>query len=62
VLKGDSTRDLGAAYIAISRLPWLTALAARPTSGTWTRGAHRPLPSRLLMTGQPSANPLTGAH
>jgi hypothetical protein len=39
-LKGDSTWDLGATYIAISRLPWLTALAAWPTSGTWTRGAH----------------------
>jgi hypothetical protein len=39
-LKGDSTWELGATYIAISRLPWLTALVAWRTSGTWTRGAH----------------------
>jgi hypothetical protein len=26
--------------VAISRLPWLHALAAWRTNGTWTRGAH----------------------
>ena len=30
----------GEAYVAISRLPWLTALHAFPTCGTWTRGYH----------------------
>jgi hypothetical protein len=30
----------GDAYIAISRLPWLTALAAWGIGSTWTRGAH----------------------
>jgi hypothetical protein len=30
----------GPTYIAISRLPWLTALAAWGTCGTWTRGVH----------------------
>ncbi|HEX5828887.1 MAG TPA: hypothetical protein VFY23_15290 [Candidatus Limnocylindrales bacterium] len=28
----------GGTYIAVSRLPWLTALAAWGTDGTWTRG------------------------
>lgn len=30
----------GSTYIAVSRLPWLTALAAWGTDGTWTQGAH----------------------
>jgi hypothetical protein len=30
----------GETYVAISRLPWLYALAAWGTAGTWTRGAH----------------------
>lgn len=30
----------GWTYIAVSRLPWLTALAAWGTGGTWTRGLH----------------------
>lgn len=30
--------ELGAMYIAISRLPWLTALAAWGIGNTWTRG------------------------
>ena len=30
----------GPTYIAISRLPWLTALAAWGTCGTWTCGVH----------------------
>lgn len=30
----------GATYIAISRLPWLHALAAWGTGGTWTQGAR----------------------
>lgn len=32
--------EVGATYIAISRLPWLKALAAWSTCGTWTRGVH----------------------
>ena len=39
-LKGNARWDVGATYIAISRLPWLTALAAWGTCGTWTRGLH----------------------
>jgi hypothetical protein len=30
--------DIGEAYIAVSKLPWLTALHAFGTCGTWTRG------------------------
>ena len=39
-LKGAATWKAGPTYVAISRLPWLTALAAWRTDGTWTRGIH----------------------
>ena len=29
---------IGDAYVAVSKLPWLTALHATATCGTWTRG------------------------
>lgn len=32
--------ELGTTYVAVSRLPWLTALAAWGTHGTWSRGLH----------------------
>ena len=32
--------DLGEAYVAVSKLPWLTALHAFATCGTWTRGYY----------------------
>jgi len=32
--------DIGDAYVAVSKLPWLTALHAFPTCGTWTRGYY----------------------
>jgi hypothetical protein len=38
--KGRARWALGMTYVAISRLPWLTALAAWSTNGTWSRGAH----------------------
>jgi hypothetical protein len=37
-MKRSGDWDLGATYIAISRLPWLTALAAWGIGSTWTRG------------------------
>jgi hypothetical protein len=37
---GRGDWDAGSTYLAISRLPWLTALAAWGTCGTWTRGVH----------------------
>jgi hypothetical protein len=39
-LRQKSTWAAGPTYIAISRLPWLTALAAWGTCGTWTCGLH----------------------
>ena len=39
-LKGSAKWKAGTTYVAISRLPWLAALAAWGTCGTWTRGAH----------------------
>jgi hypothetical protein len=39
-LKGSARWSLGSTYIAISKLPWLTALAAWATCGTWTSGLH----------------------
>ena len=36
----DGNWPHGETYIAISRLPWLTALMAFGTCGTWTRGMH----------------------
>ena len=37
---GGTGWSAGATYVAVSRLPWLTALAAWGTDGTWTRGLH----------------------
>lgn len=36
--KPSATWELGEAYVAVSKLPWLTALHAFSTCGTWTRG------------------------
>ncbi len=35
-----ATWEHGDAYVAVSRLPWLTALYAVGTCGTWTRGYY----------------------
>ena len=39
-LVGHAEWSAGTTYVAVSRLPWLTALAAWGTDGTWSRGAH----------------------
>jgi hypothetical protein len=39
-LKAGGRWSAGSTYVAVSRLPWLTALAAWGTNGTWTRGLH----------------------
>jgi hypothetical protein len=39
-LVGHADWAAGTTYVAVSRLPWLTALAAWATDGTWSRGAH----------------------
>lgn len=36
--KPSATWEHGEAYVALSKLPWLTALQAFRTCGTWTRG------------------------
>ena len=38
--KPSATWEHGDAYVALSRLPWLTALHAFGTCGTWTRGFY----------------------
>jgi hypothetical protein len=38
--KPSATWEHGEAYVALSKLPWLTALHAFGTCGTWTRGYH----------------------
>ncbi|HTE74910.1 MAG TPA: hypothetical protein VK640_17170 [Actinomycetes bacterium] len=39
-LGGPARWSAGGTYVAVSRLPWATALAAWGTDGTWTRGAE----------------------
>jgi hypothetical protein len=39
-LKPSSRWRAGWTYVAVSRLPWFTALAAWGTDGTWTRGVR----------------------
>jgi hypothetical protein len=39
-LKAGADWSAGPTYIALSRLPWVTALAAWGTGGTWTHGLH----------------------
>jgi hypothetical protein len=38
--KPSATWEHGEAYVALSKLPWLTALHAFRTCGTWTRGYY----------------------
>jgi hypothetical protein len=38
--KPTATWEQGEAYVALSKLPWLTALHAFGTCGTWTRGYY----------------------
>lgn len=38
--KPNAGWEHGDTYVALSRLPWLTALHAFSTCGTWTRGYH----------------------
>ncbi len=54
-LRQRSTWAAGPTYIAISRLPWLTALAAWGTCGTWTCGLHFVEHRRTWEVGPPAA-------
>ena len=40
VLKQSGDWAAGSAYVSLSRLPWLTALAAWGIGSTWTNGVH----------------------
>ena len=53
-LRGKASWRAGNTYVAISRLPWLTALAAWATCGTWTRGAHFTDARGVSTLGRPS--------
>ena len=54
-LRGSARPDwpAGLTYIAISRLPWVRALAAWSTCGTWTRGVHFVDERRVWELGDP---------
>jgi len=54
-LRGAARPDwpAGSTYIALSRLPWLKALAAWSTCGTWTRGVHFVDDRRVWELGEP---------
>jgi hypothetical protein len=56
-LRGASRPDwnAGTTFVAISRLPWLTALAAWSTCGTWSRGVHFVDDRRVWELGEPDA-------
>jgi hypothetical protein len=57
-LKGGARWSVGATYLAISRLPWLTALAAWATCGTWTSGLHFVEDRSVWQVGTPDAGDL----
>jgi hypothetical protein len=61
-LKGPGAWPPGWTFVAVSKLPWVTALAAWGTCGTWTRGAHFVDDRRVQELGPPDAGdaqPLT---
>ena len=58
-LKPSARWDVGATYVAISRLPWLTALAAWSTCGTWTRGIHFVEDREVWQVSEPEEGDIT---
>ena len=58
-LKAGARWDVGATYLSISRLPWLTSLAAWRTCGTWTRGLHFVPERTRLDPGEPDVGDIT---
>ena len=53
-LRPAATWAAGPTYIAVSRLPWLTALAAWGACGTWTCGLHFVDNHRTWEVGRPA--------
>jgi hypothetical protein len=60
-LRGSARPDwpAGLTYIALSRLPWMRALAAWSTCGTWTRGVHFVDDRRVWELGDPDVGNAT---
>jgi hypothetical protein len=58
MLRGTARWAAGTTFVAISRLPWVHALAGWGTSGTWTRGAHFVDDSRVQELGPPDEGTL----
>ena len=58
-LKMPGAWKAGSTYVALSRLPWVTALAAWGTCGTWTRGAHFVEDRRVWEVGEPAEGDAT---
>jgi hypothetical protein len=50
------------AYFAVSRAPWLHALAAWQTVGTWTSGSHLGQDRSLVLAGCADESPFVGAY
>jgi hypothetical protein len=57
-LKQGAGWDIGDAYLAVSRLPWLTALAAWRTCGTWTLGLRFVRDPGVWSVGDPDVGSL----
>jgi hypothetical protein len=49
-------------YFAVSKVPWLTALAAWQTGGTWTGGCQFSRDGRLTIAGSMDAQPFHGHY
>jgi hypothetical protein len=49
-------------YFAVSKVPWLTALAAWRTSGTWTGGCQFSRGGRLAISGCMETQPFHGRY
>jgi hypothetical protein len=52
-LQPSAAWDLGWTFVAVSRLPWLHALAAWGTDGTWSRGCHFVAEASSRVDGEP---------
>jgi hypothetical protein len=61
-MKQSAEWELGSTYIAISRLPWLTALAAWGIGSTWTRGMQFVDDASVRDVDEPDLGDLVRVH
>lgn len=61
-LKGSARWNVGRTFVAVSRLPWFTALAAWTTDGTWTRGVHFVEDTGVWQVGEPDEGNITACR